>query len=77
MNQFFHSTESIRIVHQVQVDAEIQRSHPAHNLRVRASGRHGLVTTVRRGVGRGLIALGTWLDPAAGRQAQGVPALQG
>ena len=35
------------------------------------------VLLVRRGVGRGLIALGTWLDPAAGRQAQGVPALQG
>ncbi len=61
-------TQSILIVHAAMVEAELQRHHPERELRYREPGRRGPLVAVRRAAGRGLIALGTRLNPAAGDQ---------
>lgn len=76
MNPHFHSTVSLLLDHKIRTDEEIQRRCPEHNLRFRDIDRHGVVIRTRRGAGRGLIALGTWLNPAAGAPASSAPALQ-
>jgi hypothetical protein len=67
--QPFNPAENVLIVHNIMVDAELQRQQPERRLRFRDIDRPGPLAAVRRIAARGLIALGTRLDPNAGMPA--------
>lgn len=73
MYQPFNPAENILIVHRIMVDAELQRRQPERRLRFREIDRPGPLAAVRRVAARGLIALGSRLDPGAGMPAPTAP----
>jgi hypothetical protein len=65
MGQPFFPGGHLLLVHEVMVKEEMQRNNPRHH-RYLPDGPHpGFTGGLRRGIARGLIAIGTRLDPSA------------
>jgi hypothetical protein len=62
-------TQSITIIHRMMVEQELRRNNPELHPPFRRADRSERLAAVRRVVARGLIALGTRLDPTAGSPA--------
>lgn len=76
MNQPYTPAEHILLVHKTMVDEELQRHRPERHRGLRDIDRPGVVTTIRRVAARGLVAVGTRLDPTAGVPESALSGLQ-
>lgn len=76
MSQPYIPAENILIIHRTMVDEELQRQHPERHHRLRDTDRPGPLAAARRFAARGLLALGTRLDPSVSMPESGTAVLQ-